>query len=145
MSWFLIGNLTEHWSAISLAVSYWLQNKEQPSHRFTTSEQPQQRNGQRADKAFKDVVITVSNTVTHDSYVLVKGKNHIQGSWIHRLEGLLTWQNLPRYRFLHRSILLAFFPATFHQGHEGCYTGNTCAHECDSSDKLKIKNNTHTK
>lgn len=78
MSWFLIGNLTEYLSAIYLAVSYWLQNKGQPSHRFTTSEQPQQRNGQRVDKAFKDVVITVPNPVTHNSYVLVKGKNHIR-------------------------------------------------------------------
>lgn len=34
MSWFLIHNLTEYSSVISLAVSYWLQNKGQPSHRF---------------------------------------------------------------------------------------------------------------
>lgn len=40
-------------------------------------------------------------------------------------------------------ILLAFSLSIFHQGHQGCYTANTCARERDSSDKLKIKN-THT-
>lgn len=37
------------------------------------------------------------------------------------------------------SILLAFFLAIFHQGHRGCYTGNTCAHECEFFQQAKNK------
>lgn len=108
----------------------------QLSHAFM-SEPPQQRNGQRADKVFKDLVITVSNVVSHNSYILVKGKNHIQGTPDLQIRQAANMAK-------HAKIQFSTDTAFFHQGHQGCYTGNTCAHECDSSDKLKIKNNTHT-
>lgn len=100
-------------------MSYWLQNKGQPSHRFTTSEQPQQRNGQRADKAFKDVVITVSNTVTHDSYVLVKGKNHIHGSLDSQIRRVANMAKLAKVQVSTQKYFAGFFPSYFPSGSSG--------------------------
>lgn len=79
------------------------------------SEPPQQRNGQRADKVFKDLVITVSNVVTHDSYILVKGKNHTQGTLDLQIRQAAHMAKLAKIVFYTDT-------AVFHQGHQGCYT-----------------------
>lgn len=119
---------------MSLPVSYWLQN--------------QQKDGQRAGKAFKDLVTEAPNMVTHDSHILVKGKNLMQGTLDVQIRQVVNMTKLARVQLstqkavlLDRSILLAFFLAIFHQGHQGCYTGSTWAHECDSSDTHKMTNN----
>lgn len=104
------------------------------------SEPPQQRNGQRADKAFKDLVITVPNMVTHDSYILVKGKNHIRGTLDLQISRVANMAKPAKVQLSTQTDT-----AIFHQGHQGCHTGNTCPHKYDSSDKLKIKNNTHNR
>lgn len=87
---------------------------------------------------FKDLVITLPNMVTHDSYILVKGKNHIQGTLDLQIRQVANMAKPAEVQLSTQTDTVIF-----HQGHQGCYTGNTCAHKYDSSDKLKIKNNTH--
>lgn len=80
---------------MSLPSSYWLQNKGQPSHRFM-AEPGQQRDGQRADKAFKDLVTEVPNMVTHNSHILVKGKNLMQGTLDLQIRQIVNMAKLAR-------------------------------------------------
>lgn len=84
--------------------------------------------------------------VTHNSYILVKGKNHIQGTLDLQIRQVANMAKLAKVQLSTQTEVFCwlFFLAIVRQSHRGCYNGNTCAHEYDSSSKLKIKNNTPT-